>query len=229
MNYVAYYRVSTAQQGRSGLGLEAQQHMVTTFLRGEAAIASFTDIESGKRSENRPNLLAALALAKTTGATLLIAKLDRLSRSMSFISMLMDSKVKFICCDMPTATDLTMHVVAAVAQNEREMISSRTKGSLAAKVARGEALGYNAITSPENRQKVLDALAKGRTNAYKTFTEKADNNENNKRAKAVITLLRDKGETFQTIANKLNQAGFKTATGKEFAAMQVQRLSNKAA
>ena len=135
---VAYERVSTARQGRSGLGLEAQRTAIDAFVaaRNATLLGRFTEVESGRRTD-RPELGKALDLAKLTGATLVIAKLDRLSRNAAFLLALRDSGVRFLACDMPEATDLTVGIMALVAEAEREAISRRTKEALAAARARG--------------------------------------------------------------------------------------------
>jgi DNA invertase Pin-like site-specific DNA recombinase len=141
--YVAYYRVSTAKQGKSGLGLEAQEAAVAAFLHGRVAdklLASFTEVESGKRND-RPELAKAMEQARMTGATLLIAKIDRLSRNAAFLLNLQESGVAFTACDMPQANKLTVGIMALVAEQEREAISARTKVALAAAKARGVKLG----------------------------------------------------------------------------------------
>src|SRR5690349_2260256 len=120
MRYViAYYRVSTARQGQSGLGLEAQQAAIAAYARqcGAEIVKFYTEVESGKRSD-RPELLKALAHAKSIGATLVVAKLDRLGRNVAFLSSLMESGVEFVACDNPSANRLTLHILAAVAENE---------------------------------------------------------------------------------------------------------------
>jgi DNA invertase Pin-like site-specific DNA recombinase len=139
--FVAYFRVSTVQQGRSGLGLEAQQEAVRAFIAARGAadaklIASYTEVESGKR-DDRPQLQAAMAQAKLTGACLLIAKLDRLSRDAHFLLGLQKAGVDFTAADMPHADRFTVGIMALVAQKEREAISERTKAALAAAKARG--------------------------------------------------------------------------------------------
>jgi DNA invertase Pin-like site-specific DNA recombinase len=143
--FVAYYRVSTDKQGKSGLGLEAQEAAVVTFIasKGEDArlLASFCEIESGKRSDNRPQLKLAMERARLTGATLLIAKLDRLSRDAHFLLGLQKAGVKFVAVDMPEANELVVGLMALIAQAERQMISARTKAALAAAKARGVKLG----------------------------------------------------------------------------------------
>jgi DNA invertase Pin-like site-specific DNA recombinase len=141
--FVAYYRVSTDRQGKSGLGLEAQRKAVLDYLNGGAweLIGEFTEIESGKRSENRPELGRALEACRRHKARLVIAKLDRLSRNLAFIATLMDAGVEFVAVDNPHANKLTVHILAAVAQHEREMISERTRAALQAAKARGRKLG----------------------------------------------------------------------------------------
>ena len=141
--HVAYYRVSTAKQGRSGLGLEAQRKAVTDYLNGGdwELVGSLTEHESGKRDDNRPKLQDALRLCRLTGATLIVAKLDRLSRNAAFLMTLRDAGVSFVCADMPAANGITIGVMALVAQEEREAISKRTKDALAAAKARGIQLG----------------------------------------------------------------------------------------
>jgi len=153
--YIPYYRVSTARQGQSGLGLEAQQAAVLAFVADPAQLlAEYVEIESGKQNQ-RPQLLAAMAEARRVGATLLIAKLDRLSRNAGFIFALRDSGVAFVCCDMPDANTLTVGLFAVLAQHERETISKRTKEALTAKKARGAQLGTPTNLTPS-------AIAKSR-------------------------------------------------------------------
>ena len=127
-SYVAYYRVSDVKQEISGLGLEAQRTAVARYLTQVKGglVSEHTEVESGKRHTNRPELLAAIAAAKRAGATLVIAKLDRLARNVHFISGLMESAADFVACDMPAANKLTLHIMAAMAEHEREMISKRT-------------------------------------------------------------------------------------------------------
>lgn len=139
---VAYFRVSTDGQGRSGLGLEAQRQAVLALCagRGWEVVAEHTEIESGKRAD-RPELAKAMRSAKLTGAVLVVAKLDRLSRSVAFLSALQESGARFVAADMPEATELTVHIMAAVAQAERKAIATRTREALAAAKARGTKLG----------------------------------------------------------------------------------------
>src|SRR5215475_7045994 len=152
---VSYIRVSTARQGESGLGLEAQRAAVEAFARqhGGTIVASFVEVETGKRSD-RPELAKALEAARKGKATLLIAKLDRLARNVAFIANLMDSGVDFLACDQPFASRLTLHILAAVAEDEARRISDRTKAALQAAKARGTRLG-----APNCRETVAKARA----------------------------------------------------------------------
>ena len=142
LRFVAYYRVSTDRQGQSGLGLEAQRKAIADYLNGGAweLVGEFTEVESGKKSE-RPKLARAMDACRKHKARLVIAKLDRLSRNLAFIATLMESGVEFVAADMPFANKLTIHILAAVAEHEREAISERTKAALAAAKARGTRLG----------------------------------------------------------------------------------------
>jgi DNA invertase Pin-like site-specific DNA recombinase len=210
-SYIAYYRVSTVKQGISGLGLEAQQAAVRAFTRCEECIvAEYTEIESGKR-DTREQLHAAIEHAKRTGATLVIAKLDRLSRNAAFIFTLRDSGVDFVCADMPDANTLTIGIFALLAQHERELISQRTKAALAAKKAQGFRLG-----NPQNltRAGVEKSVA----------IRKAKAKVRNEQVSEVAMLLRDKGLSLREIAERLNTRGFRTTNGKEFHATTVKRL-----
>lgn len=140
--FISYCRVSTVKQGASGLGLEAQQATIARYLNGGSweLLDEFVEIESGKK-DDRPELAKALHHCRMTGATLVIAKLDRLSRDLHFISSLQKAGVEFVACDMPSANKFTVHIFAALAEHEREMISQRTKAALAALKARGVKLG----------------------------------------------------------------------------------------
>jgi DNA invertase Pin-like site-specific DNA recombinase len=144
--FIAYYRVSTERQGKSGLGLDAQRAAVLDYLNGGGwkLLGEFTEVETGKGRNalaRRPQLRAALEACRKQKATLLIAKLDRLARNVHFVSGLMESGVEFVAVDMPMANRLTVHILAAVAEHEREMISQRTKAALAAAKVRGVELG----------------------------------------------------------------------------------------
>lgn len=209
--FVAYYRVSTDRQGRSGLGLEAQREAVACFLAGHpsaALLGEFTEVESGKRAD-RPQLAAALALARRRQATLVIAKLDRLARSVAFIAGLMEGGAPFVACDNPHATPLTIHILAAVAQHEREAISARTKAALAVAKARGTRLG-NPDAAPA---RVLAAAANRAAAA--------------RRAEAVRPLaerLTGQGLSLRAIARELEERRIPTARGGRWYAASVRVL-----
>lgn len=213
--YVAYYRVSTQKQGVSGLGLDAQKYTVHNYIGDNELIAEFTEIESGK-NDKRHELNKALEYANNNGATLVIAKLDRLSRNVSFIFKLRDSKVDFICCDMPDANTFTIGIFAVIAQHERELTSDRTRKALQAKKAQGFKLG--------NPQYLSD---KSRINSIEVRKENADNNSNNIKAFALIQALRNNGVSYNKIATQLNEYEFKTARGKQFHAMSVKQLFDR--
>ena len=153
--FISYLRVSTDKQGERGYGLDAQRKAVADYLNGGSweLLDEYVEVESGKRSD-RPKLAEALAACKRQRARLVIAKLDRLSRNVAFIATLMDGKVDFVCCDFPTANRLTLHILAAVAEHEREMISQRTSAGLAAAKARGVKLGtYSAVLAEKNARR----------------------------------------------------------------------------
>jgi DNA invertase Pin-like site-specific DNA recombinase len=158
--FVAYYRVSTDRQGRSGLGLEAQQEAVSQFLAGRNAsvLCTFVEVESGGR-DDRPQLREAIAACQRGKAILLIAKLDRLARSVAFIANLMDGNTEFIACDMPEASRLLLHVMAAFAEHERQVIGDRTRAALAAAKARGVRLGANGTELARKHKTSAEAFA----------------------------------------------------------------------
>lgn len=216
--YVAYYRVSTKAQGSSGLGLEAQELAVVQFLkdRGGGVLASYTDIETGTGKGNeRPQLARAIAHCKRERAILVIAKLDRLSRNVYFVSGLMESGVDFVAVDMPSANRLTIHILAAVAEEEARMISRRTKEALAAAKARGARLGR-----PENLTK--EAQAK----AARVVREKAVRAYSH--VSPVIVNLRSAGMPYWRIAAHLNSLGERTRNGAEFDHKTVIRILQRA-
>ena len=216
MKFVTYYRVSTAKQGQSGLGLEAQQQCVDMFISAKdgESIASFTEIESGKH-DDRPQLEKALKRCRLTGATLVIAKLDRLSRDPEFIARLQKSEMKFVCCDMPEANNLTVGMMAIMAQWEREAISARTKVALQAAKARGVQLGNPNLHLVANTDT---------TRANQVRIAKA--NTRNAEMKTIIEELEAEHGTMSSreLAIALNAAGYRTARGKEFSHTQALRV-----
>jgi DNA invertase Pin-like site-specific DNA recombinase len=218
--YVAYYRVSTQKQGASGFGLEGQQAAVKSFVGSNVLVSEFTEIETGK-NDNRKELEKAIAAAKKNKAILVIAKLDRLSRNAFFVMKLQSEKVAFVCCDNPHANELTIGILAVIAQDEAKRISERTKAALTAKKARLVAEGKNENwRTSENQKWSNEAREKG----MQTIKEKAASNVHIKRAKRYAAGLREKGLTLEAIANQLNEDGFQTAKGKSFHKTSVMRL-----
>ena len=216
MKFVAYYRVSTARQGKSGLGLDAQKAAVAAYVLGKAGnVASeFVEAESGKNNE-RPELQRALAEAKRLGAVLLIAKLDRLARNVAFIAALLESGVEVTAADMPEANRFMLHVMAAVAEHEGQAISERTKAALAAAKARGVKLGW---AMPERRQEQQQASAKSQA----ARIAKADTFAAN--VLPVIRSLQGQGLSLRGVAKALNERGVKTARGGEWQATTVRNI-----
>ena len=219
--FVAYYRVSTARQGASGLGLEAQQEAVRAYLNGGnwRLVAEVTEVESGKRND-RPKLAEAIRLCKLHGATLIIAKLDRLARNVAFISNLMESGVDFTAVDFPKANRLTVHILAAVAEHEREMISARTKAALQAAKARGKHLGGD-------RGNFADVRALGPAVSVAARAAKA--NERAALVAPIVKELQAAGASLRTIAAELNERGIPTPRGGAWSAVQVKRVVERAA
>ena len=231
MKVVLYFRVSTAAQGRSGLGLEAQRAAVSSFCgaRGCDVLAEFVEVESGKRAD-RPELTAALHRAKVTGATLVVAKLDRLSRNVAFLATLQDSRVKFLAADMPEANELTVHIMAAMAQAERKAISARTKAALQAAKDRGtwtkaDGSAYKAgkrLGNP-NGAEALRRAAKGNTAAVTAL--KDDANRHAADLAPIVSELRQGGITsLPAIAKALNERHMATPRGGKWHPSSVKNL-----
>jgi DNA invertase Pin-like site-specific DNA recombinase len=210
---VAYYRVSTARQGRSGLGLEAQRQAVQTYLGEQKLISEFVEVESGT-SGDRPQLKAALTACRLHKATLIIAKLDRLARNVAFVAALMESGIEFQACDFPSANRLTIHILAAVAEHEARMTSERTRTALAAAKARGTVLG-----GFRGRAGTCTDLEKART----ARTAKA-----NQRALDLVPTIRslqaEGNISLGSIATGLNARQIVTARGGLWSASQVRRI-----
>lgn len=218
MKSIAYYRVSTRKQGASGLGLEAQRDAVLRHIGGQP-IAEFVEVESGKRND-RPELIAALARARITGATLVVAKLDRLSRNAGFLNQLLDSGQAIAFADMPHADRLTLGIMAQLAQWEAEQISKRTREALAASKARGRKLGGEGANLPS-------ASANGRKKSLEARKAKAAQRRAD--LMPVIEQAREEGKVSLTaIANYLNGQSIETARGGKWFPASVSRLINDA-
>ncbi|HOC58084.1 MAG TPA: recombinase family protein [Verrucomicrobiota bacterium] len=214
--FVAYYRVSTTKQGINGLGMDAQRDAVARYLNGGdwKLIAEFAEVESGKRN-NRQEMEKAIALCRKEGATLLIAKLDRLARNAAFLLNLRDSGVDFIATDMPYADKFTVGIMALVAEKERDMISQRTRDGLAAAKRRGIRLGN---PRPAQALKLAQTANVARADAY---------------AKDLLPVINEIRAAYVTalrrIAQCLNARGFKTPNGKAFKAQSVKNLLERSA
>jgi DNA invertase Pin-like site-specific DNA recombinase len=218
MKIVSYLRVSTAKQGQSGLGIEAQRTAIQGYIErvGSSLVREFVEVESGKLNQ-RPELTTALHLAKVTGAVLVIAKLDRLSRNAAFLLTLRDSGVKFIAADMPDANELTVGIMALVAQQEREAISRRTKEALQAAKRRGKVLG-----NPNGAAALLRA-SKGNAAGLEVIKQKADSHALD--LKPVIDDLSAHGITsLGSIAAALNERGMRTPRGGQWHKSSVTNL-----
>jgi len=218
--FVAYYRVSTAKQGASGLGLEAQQQAVRSYLNGGdwQLVAEVVEVESGKKAD-RPKLAEAMRLCRLHGATLIIAKLDRLSRDAHFLLGLQKADVRFVAADMPEANEMVVGIMAVVAQAERKMISQRTKAALAAAKARGKKLGGH-------RGVKLSETAQAAGRASQTARSQARAGD----LAPVIHELRDAGVmSLGALARALNERGIPTARGAvgTWTPMQVSRVLAK--
>ena len=214
--FVSYLRCSTDEQRRSGLGVEAQREAVARYLNGGAwtLLAEFNETESGKSHENRPKLAEAMALCRRTGATLVIARLDRLSRNVAFLAALVESKVPFVACDNPHATKFTIHILAAVAEHEREMIAARTKAALEAAKARGVALGgWRGGPKVDVAQGTAALVARADAFASDVGPIAAD--------------LRRQGMSLRQVAATLAGQGIRTARGGEWTATAVKNLLSR--
>jgi len=219
--FVAYYRVSTDRQGKSGLGLEAQKSAVRSYLNGGAweLVAELVEIESGKRKD-RPQISEALRLCRLHGAVLIIAKLDRLARNVAFISSLMEASVEFVAVDFPTANRLTVHILAAVAEHEAQMISERTKAALQAAKARGVKLGGDRGSLPAVA--VAGARASALARSHKASSRAYD-------VAPTIRELQKEGLSLRRVADELTRRRIPTARGGDWSAVAVSRVLQRAA
>lgn len=229
--YVSYLRVSTKEQGRSSLGLEAQREAVAAFLSGQGAklACEFIEVESGKRAD-RPKLAEALTMCRALGARLVVAKIDRLARNVHFVSGLMESGVDFVAADMPSVNRLTIHVLAAVAEEEARAISKRTKDALAATKARGTKLG-GTRRRKDTGEMVMTLTDDTRQEAARVRAQKAT-----RRAADVLpivaTIRTEIGPdaSLGAVARALTERGVRTPSGrgKTWSAVQVSRILDRA-
>lgn len=218
--YVAYCRVSTERQGRSGLGLGAQQAAIAAHLGPNDRLIEpiYVEVESG-RKKDRPELTKALKRCRETGATLIVAKLDRLARNLLFIANLLESGVEFVAADLPTMNRLTLQILAAVAEEEARAISERTKAALAAAKARGAKLGGNrgfVPTTPPPQALGTKAAAEARAKKAIQFRQSV---------RPQVEALAEPGMSLRGLAKKLNEAGLKGPTGKPWNHLSVKAVS----
>jgi DNA invertase Pin-like site-specific DNA recombinase len=208
--FVSYIRVSSTEQGESGLGLEAQRQAVNDYLARESGklLCEFREVESGGRND-RVQMTNAIKLCKRYKATLLIAKLDRLARNVAFISTLMESRLDFVAVDNPHANKLMIHMLAAFAEHERDQISARTKAALAAAKARGVVLGRygREVLSKQNHARAVERAGQ---------------------LAPVINQLRARGLTVEQITEVMNQRAIPTPRGKQWHPATVHRLIRRA-
>ncbi len=193
--FIAYFRVSTERQGKSGLGLAAQYRKISDFVaEAGTLIAEFCDVQSG-RDDSRIELQRAIQLAKRENAKIVIARLDRFSRRVSFIASILEQGIGLVCAEMPNATDFQLHIFAALAQEERRLISERTKAALAEAKRRGKILGLNGRRLAAKNRKAADEFAASL------------------QAKLEAGLM---GRSYSDTARHLNDAGITTVTGRKF-------------
>lgn len=219
MNHVAYIRVSTKKQQKSGLGLEAQKAIIEHYTNQEQSqiIKYYIETESGKEIENRPKLQEAINFCKSQKAVLVVAKLDRLSRDVEHIFTIKKQLGDYFkSCDLPSTDSLTLSIFAGLAQREREIISIRTKLALQQKKKQGVKLGSPQNLTQEARQKGAEANK-----------QKARDTRSNKIALTIIESMRKDGQSFQAIADQLNQIGLKTARGKNYQRSTIKSIYDK--
>lgn len=224
---VSYCRVSTKQQGASGLGLEAQRQAVHAYVErtGATILSEHVEVESGRKSD-RKELHNAIGQAMRGGGQLVVAKLDRLSRNVAFLSALMESNVDFVCCDNPSANKLTIHILVAVAQDEAEKTSLRTKEGLKVAKQMGKLLGSSRPGHWKGREnKRKEGLLKAKVAAKIKRQEEA-----RKRIADLIPVIRElrlRGGTYDEIADALNAAGQVSPMGKKWSSMTVHRICKR--
>lgn len=226
--YVAYYRVSTKRQGRSGLGLDAQRETIMSYLRGREGaqvVGEYVEVESG-RNADRPKLAEAIQHAKNANAVLVVAKLDRLARSVSFISALRESGCKFVAADLPEMTDLTLHIFAALAEYEAKRISERTRDALKAAKRRGKLLGSARPGHWKGREERRIA---GASTASKIAARLRTSAAKLRNASLVAEAeqYRATGLTWEQVAEQFNEKGYETARGNKWTASAVHQIANR--
>ena len=212
--YCAYYRVSTGKQGINGLGIDAQREQVENFIKynGNKIIQEFVEVESGRKN-HRPELTKAIEYCKLNRCTLVVARLDRLSRDLYFISSLMNAKVDFVCADLPDLNTLTIGIFASLAQYESELISKRTKAALQQAKLRGVKLGKIGNLKPEHMEL-----------AHKRISQYAREAPENRKAFHYASRLKENGMTLRAVAGLLNSEGYRTRRGFMWTASGVKKM-----
>lgn len=212
--FISYLRVSTDKQGEHGHGINAQRQAISNYIaaQGGDLLEEYVEVESGKRND-RPELHKAISRCQVSRATLIIAKLDRLSRNVAFIANLMDAGIDFVACDNPFATRLTIHILAAIAEHEREMISRRTREALAAAKANGKVLGgYRGGCINDTMRKESIAIRRAKSDVYRD------------RVLPTISDLQEKGLSLSETARKLNEMQIYTVRGGQWTATAIKRM-----
>jgi len=231
-NVVAYFRVSTEKQGVTGLGIGAQEAYVSAYCERTKStlLRSFTEVESGRKND-RPELAKAITFAKRSRATLVIAKLDRLARNVAFIANLMETRVQFESCDLPGANSMTVHVMAAVAENEAKAISRRTKEALAVAKTRGTTKRNTPLMlgahHPSAKPLRPEDRARGQARSALVNRERAIAEYSD--VLPIAQELQKAGESLAAIAKHLNAEGYVTRMGAQWTAVQVMRVLKRAA
>lgn len=229
--FVSYYRVSTARQGQSGLGLQAQKNAVASHVKdGGRLIGEFTEIETGTRKKRRKEIYKAIELAKKEKAILLVAKLDRLARDVEFTSALFNGGIEFVCCDNPNANKLTIQLLSVIAEHEAEVISNRIKAALKVKkdkMKKGNFINKDGSVMKTKRLGNPNGFGQYQSLGLEKIKENALANKANLQAMDIICSSRQKGMTYQEIADKLNGLQYTSRYGKSFHPIQVQRLHKR--
>ena len=230
--FVSYYRVSTAKQEQSGLGLEAQKNSVDIYVKnnGGVMVSEFTEVETGTLKKMRLEFYNAIELARKEKAVLVVAKLDRLARDVEFTSALFNGGVEFVCCDNPNANKLTIQLLSVIAEHEAEVISSRIKAALHVKknkIKHGNLINKDGSAMKINRLGNPNGFGNNQKLGIEKIKANAVNNKENLQAMDIICDARLKKMTYQQIADKLNNLQYTTRNGKIFNATQVLRLAKR--
>lgn len=230
--YIAYYRVSTSTQGKSMLGLHVQKNFIADYIKDNGKlIAEFSEIKTGTKKKERVEIYKAIKLAKEKDATIVVSKLDRLSRDTKFITSLFNDNIKFVCCDNPNADKSTIQALSVIAEREADQLGKHIHECL--KIKKDQIKKGNYINKDGSIMKPIDGTIRlGNPNGFgdyqtlgiKKIKENARNNKENLQAMDVIGGDRISGMSYQAIAEKLNSLQYTTRYGKEFSAVQVQRL-----